>query len=146
MAKKTKKKTSKPQAKLGRPEKEFSDDEVRRIEQMAFDQCQNRTIAKVIECAVETLEKHFSTVLVQKRAEGKGALRRAQMKQAQTIPTMAIFLGKNYLEQTDKRETDLDVKVKDIPVFRDVDEELSFLEERKKFLLQQKDIEPAIAE
>jgi len=136
---------AKAEQKLGRPNKEFSPQQVREIEQMAFDQCQTRTIAKVIGCDEKTLEKHFSTVLVQKRAEGKAALRRTQMKQAQNIPTMAIFLGKNYLEQADQHKSDVDVKVRHIPGFLDPDEELAFLEERKQFLEAQKKAEPAIA-
>ena len=108
-AKKTQKRAkqkqkSAPAKELGRPESEFTNQQIRDIEQMAFDQCYDKTIAKVIGCAVETLKKHFSTKIIQKRAEGKAALHRSQMKQAQTNPTMAIFLGKNYLGQADKQE------------------------------------------
>lgn len=38
------------------------------------------------------------------------------------------------------------IELQNIPIFRDIDEELAFLEERKQFLLMQKNIEPAIAE
>ena len=85
----------------------FTTEEKEEMNSMAFDQCQDNTIAKVIGCDVKTLTKSFSKVLQQKRAEGKVALRRAQMKQALANPTMAIFLGKNYLEQTDSKELNL---------------------------------------
>jgi hypothetical protein len=39
------------------------------------------------------------------RAEGQKKLRRLQWKQAEHNPTMAIFLGKQYLGQADKVET-----------------------------------------
>ena len=35
------------------------------------------------------------------RSDGKVSLRRAQFKLAQTNPTMSIFLGKQYLGQSD---------------------------------------------
>jgi hypothetical protein len=85
----------------------FTQEEKRKMEQMAFDQSQDKTIAAVLGCDVKTLKKSFSTVLHKKRCEGKIALRRAQMQQAQSIPTMSIFLGKNYLDQKDSK----DVKV-----------------------------------
>jgi len=149
MATKTKKKAkskTKSKKSVGRPEKKFTPEQIRQIEQMAFDQCQTRTIAKVIGCDEKTLAKHFSAVLPQKRAEGKAALRRSQMKQAENNPTMAIFLGKNYLEQADQHKSDVDMNVRHIPVFRDIEEELAFLEERKQFLEEQKKAEPAIAQ
>lgn len=41
------------------------------------------------------------------RAEGVKALRRAQLKLAETSVTMAIFLGKTELGQSERRELDL---------------------------------------
>ncbi len=82
----------------------FTVEEKRKMEQMAFDQCQDKTIAAVLGCDVSTLKKPFSTVLHKKRCEGKAALRRSQMKQSGNNPTMSIWLGKQYLEQKDKSE------------------------------------------
>jgi len=92
---------------MARSIKLFTETEKQQMQQMAFDQCQDKTIAHVLDCDVKTLKKHFSTVLQKKRAEGKAALRRAQMKLAENNPTMSIFLGKNYLEQKDKSEHEL---------------------------------------
>lgn len=92
----------------GRPKAKFTEQQIRDIEQMAFNQCQTNTIAKVIGCDNHTLEKHFSQVLTKKRAEGRKELRRTQMEQSAKNPTMSIWLGKQYLEQKDKQ--DLNVK------------------------------------
>ena len=46
----------------------------------------------------------FSEVFKQKRGKGQISLRRMQWKLAEKNPTMAIFLGKQYLGQKDKIE------------------------------------------
>lgn len=46
----------------------------------------------------------FSTIYQQKKEGGKIALRRYQLQQAEKNPTMAIWLGKQYLGQKDKYE------------------------------------------
>ena len=52
----------------------------------------------------ETYGTTFSEVFKQKREVGKISLRRTQFKLAEKSAAMAIFLGKNYLGQTDKVE------------------------------------------
>lgn len=52
----------------------------------------------------------FLTIYEQKKEGGKIALRRYQLQQAEKNPTMAIFLGKQYLGQKDKIETDNTLK------------------------------------
>ena len=49
-----------------------------------------------------TYKKTFSEVFKEKRGIGKISLRRMQFRLAETSPAMAIFLGKNYLGQSDK--------------------------------------------
>lgn len=49
-----------------------------------------------------TYKKTFSEVFKEKRGLGKISLRRMQFRLAETSPAMAIFLGKNYLGQSDK--------------------------------------------
>lgn len=49
----------------------------------------------------ETYNLSFSDVYEQKREVGKISLRRSQFQLAIKSPAMAIFLGKNYLGQTD---------------------------------------------
>ena len=52
----------------------------------------------------------FSEVFKIKRGKGQISLRRMQWKLAEKNPTMAIFLGKQYLGQTDKVETTGEIK------------------------------------
>lgn len=53
----------------------------------------------------------FSEVFKIKRGKGQISLRRTQWKLAEKNPTMAIFLGKQYLGQTDKVETTGEMRV-----------------------------------
>ena len=46
----------------------------------------------------------FADVFAQKRVKGLISLRRAQFALAEKSAPMAIFLGKNYLGQTDRQE------------------------------------------
>jgi hypothetical protein len=48
-----------------------------------------------------TYKKNFSAVFDEKREGGKISLRRAQFKLAEKSAAMAIWLGKQYLGQTD---------------------------------------------
>ena len=48
------------------------------------------------------------------RAEGLKALRRAQLKLAETSAPMAMFLGRNYLDQSDRPEAEQS-GAKDVP-------------------------------
>lgn len=52
-----------------------------------------------------TYKKGFSEVFQAKRSSGLISLRRNQWKQSETNPTMAIFLGKQYLGQVDRVES-----------------------------------------
>ncbi len=102
MAKKPKSK-AKPK-KTGRPPKKFAAEEMRQIERMALDNCHLDTIGMALGIPKTTLVQRLSTVITQKRAEGRTQLRRTQRKLAAKNPAMAIFLGKNELDQTDKHE------------------------------------------
>ncbi len=52
----------------------------------------------------------FSEVFKQQRGKGKISLRRHQMRLASNSATMAIWLGKQYLGQTDKPEESVDME------------------------------------
>lgn len=75
-------------------------------------QCTEEEIAGWFECSVDTLNNWckrmfgytFSETYRQKATRGKIALRRMQLKHAEKNPSMAIFLGKNWLGQSDKIE------------------------------------------
>ena len=66
-----------------------------------FDVCKDT----LIDWCRNTYGTDFSTIYKQKKEGGKIALRRFQLQQAEKNPTMAIWLGKQYLGQTDKIET-----------------------------------------
>ena len=75
-------------------------------------QCPITEIAGWYNCSIATIEEkvkaahgvRFREYYEQKRGVGKVALRRAQFNMALKNPTMAIWLGKNWLEQCDKGE------------------------------------------
>lgn len=52
----------------------------------------------------ETYNEDFGTIFEQKKGTGKIAIRRFQLQQAEKNPTMAIWLGKQYLGQRDNFE------------------------------------------
>lgn len=92
--------------KPGKPKRIFTDKEKASINQMALDNCHLDTIALALNIPKQTLVDNFRTFIVQKRAEGRTLLRRAQREKALVgrDTGMLCFLGKNELEQTDKRE------------------------------------------
>ena len=80
-------------------------------------QCTEEEIAAVCDVSVDTLERwtkrtykrSFAEVFAEKRAGGKASLRRNQWKLSETNPTMAIWLGKQHLGQTDKQEQKVEI-------------------------------------
>jgi len=93
-------------AKTGRPKKEI---DVEVFEKLCGIMCTEEEIAGFFECSVDTIERFckdqygatFAETYKTYSAAGKISLRRAQFKLAQKSAAMAIFLGKNYLGQTD---------------------------------------------
>ena len=90
-----------------------------RISQSTFEslcaiQCTREEICSVLQVSDKTLDrwcqntygKYFSAIFAEKRDGGKASLRRMQWKQAEKNPTMAIWLGKNYLNQRDNIEVE----------------------------------------
>ncbi len=75
-------------------------------------QCTEKEICAVLEVSHDTLNrwcketynKDFANTFEEKREGGKSSLRRIQWHLAEKNPTMAIFLGKNYLGQRDNYE------------------------------------------
>lgn len=99
----------KPKNKGGRPKIEINQEH---FEKLCGIQCTLEEIAGFFNCSEDTIEnwckrtykKGFSDIYRQKRVGGKISLRRSQFRLAETNPTMAIWLGKQYLGQTDKQE------------------------------------------
>ena len=92
---------------MARPQRQFTDEEVARITDMALNNCHFETIAMTLGIAVNTLKRRYGRYIKQKRAEGRTILRQRQVNLSKTQAAMAIFLGKNELNQTDKQEQTL---------------------------------------
>lgn len=93
----------------GRPRKEIDQSE---FEKLCGLQCTLDEIAGWFACSPDTIERWcrrtykdtFAEVYKLKCGAGKIALRRYQMKLAERYPAMAIWMGKQYLDQRDRHE------------------------------------------
>ena len=74
------------------------------MDEMAFNQCKHRTIAEALGVGRENLVNNYLPRLHKKSAEGRVELRATQHEMAKNFPAMAIFLGKNTLDQADKAQ------------------------------------------
>ncbi len=99
----------------GRPKMKLNATGIRVIEALASVQCTHDEIASCLHTTKDTLYaphnlEAFSTAY-QKGAEiGKMSLRRSQFQLAKVNPTMAIFLGKQYLGQSESKKDDSGAK------------------------------------
>lgn len=92
--------------KTGRPKKPISK---RQFEELCQIQCTREEICAVLDVSEKTIDKWcnetygkaFSLVFAEKRQGGRTSLRRKQWNLAETNSTMAIWLGKQYLDQKD---------------------------------------------
>jgi hypothetical protein len=73
------------------------------VEKLAGIQCTQQEIASFLGCSVDTLQRDETFCGIYKKGQenGKMSLRRMQYKLAEKNPTMAIWLGKQYLGQKD---------------------------------------------
>lgn len=91
---------------MARPRKEI---DKQQFEKLCSIQCTLSELAGFFGCSEDTIERwcrreygvRFAEIYAQKRGIGKISLRRAQFRMAETNPTMAIWLGKQYLGQTE---------------------------------------------
>ena len=76
------------------------------IEKLAGMMCTQEEIASYFDCDVRTLQRDDEFCRAYKKGLDKGrmSLRRKQYAMSETNVTMAIWLGKQYLGQTDKIE------------------------------------------
>jgi hypothetical protein len=75
------------------------------VEELASILCTMEEIGAVVGCSVDTLERRFADTIKKGRERGKSSLRRIQWKMAQEgSAALAIWLGKQYLGQSDKLE------------------------------------------
>ena len=102
-------------AKMGRPRKKI---DKRTFEKLCAIQCRQDEIAEFFECNPDTINnwckreygKTFSGVFAEKRVVGFISLRRAQFQKAieDKNTAMLIFLGKNWLGQSDRQDVRFD--------------------------------------
>ena len=90
--------------KRGRPKKQI---DYETVEKLASIHCTQEEIASFLGVSTKTLQRDEEFCRIYKKGmdEGRMSLRRTQFKLAERNPAMAIFLGKQYLGQTDKVET-----------------------------------------
>ena len=89
----------------GRPKKVI---DYNLTEKLALIMCTQEEIATMFDCDVRTLQRdeEFCRVFKKGKENGKMSLRRTQFKLAEKNPTMAIWLGKQYLGQRDNIEVE----------------------------------------
>lgn len=98
----------------GRPRTEI---DRKQFEKLCSIQCTLSEIASFFDCSEDTIErwceseyeKGFAEIFRIKRGIGKISLRRSQFQMAEKNPTMAIWLGKQYLGQKDNIGVDVEV-------------------------------------
>ena len=99
---------------MARPKKEPEKDFKETFDKLCALQCTKEEIQDWFDISEKTLDRwvkdkygeKFADVYKSKRNKGKSSLRRAQFKLAQKSAVMAIFLGKQYLNQKDNTDTD----------------------------------------
>ena len=106
---------------MARPKRIFNEDEIKLIEKYVLDGGKNNTIADALNIPINTLKRRFGKKIAHFRAIRKLKLAAYQTEQAKTSPQMAIFLGKNELDQVDKRE--IKSSGKGDPVWQPTEEE-----------------------
>ena len=137
------KKKKKPTNKVGRPKINLNLEELERLSRL---NCTMPEISAYFDIPLRTLEDKFTNELdvrkaIEKgRATGKLSLRRRQIQimEETNNPTMAIWLGKQMLGQTDKQEIVQDINIeyrKVLDISRLTDDDLNNLERTLKYAL-----------
>jgi len=98
--------------KIGRPQKEI---DIKTFEKLCGLQCTITEMCSFFDCDDMTLSKwckrtynmRFSEIFAIKRGSGQISLRRTQFRLAEKNAAMAIFLGKQYLNQRDNNDQNM---------------------------------------
>lgn len=108
----------------GRPKKVIDYDTV---EKLAMIQCTQDEISSFLGISTRTLQKDKEFLRLYKKGmdNGKISLRRKQFKIADKNPSMAIFLGKQYLGQTDKVDNSMTFEDESDPLSKAFEELMS---------------------
>lgn len=104
----------------GRPKKEI---DYQTVEKLASIQCTQEEISNFLGISTRTLQKDEEFLRIYKKGldNGKMSLRRWQYKKAQDgNVSMLIWLGKQYLGQTDKVENKDTHEIEDLSTLRDL--------------------------
>lgn len=112
---------------MGRPKKEI---EKKSFESLCGLQCTLEEICGFFDVTDKTLDgwckrtygASFSEVFKQKRGAGKISLRRAQFQLAQKNANMAIWLGKQYLDQKDEAKLETESRISIDPLSKSLEE------------------------
>ena len=104
---------------MARPLKEI---DMEALDRLALAQCKDATIAKALGMTPDGFHRRLESdaelnrYLRTKKAEGKTKLAQAQYDLAveDKNPVMLVWLGKQYLDQTDKKESKVEVTTEDI--------------------------------
>ena len=137
------KKTKKQVKNVGRPKIVLNLEELERLSRL---NCTMPEISAYFDIPLRTLEDKFANELdvrkaIEKgRATGKLSLRRRQIQimEETNNPTMAIWLGKQLLGQTDKQEIIQEINIEDrkvLDISRLTDDDLNNLERTLKYAL-----------
>jgi hypothetical protein len=88
----------------GRPKLELDEEQIGRL---ASIHCSVDEIALIMGCGRDTIYRNYMDVVEQGRARGRMGLRRRQWEVAnEGNPTLLIWLGKQWLDQSDVKQTD----------------------------------------
>lgn len=95
------------------------------VEKLAGIQCTQQEIASFLGCSVDTLQRDETFCGIYKKGmdSGKMSLRRTQFRLAEKNPTMALWLGKQYLGQKDNIEVESTQLVKVQELLNKIEEE-----------------------
>lgn len=105
----------------------------KQFEQLCQMQCTETEIMAWFSVSKDTLIRwcksqygvDFATIYEEKKQGGRIALRRYQLQQAEKNPTMAIWLGKQYLKQRDNIEVESKQLIKVEELLNKIEEEAS---------------------
>jgi len=94
----------------GRPKKLI---DYETVEKLASIMATQEEIASFLDLSVRTLQRDEEFCRIYKKGldKGKMSLRRMQYKLAEKNAAMAIFLGKNYLDQKDRQDIEMNAMV-----------------------------------
>ena len=112
---------------MARPKKEI---DKKQFENLCGLQCTKEEICAWFDITDKTLDawckrtyrQSFSVIFAQKRGKGKISLRRSQFRLADKNANMAIWLGKQYLDQKDKVEDTMSVSMDILQHIKEIDE------------------------